>query len=68
MYIRGYLRSCHVRGSQRCRPPAAQVKKFSVLEKSVPELLYSSEYMTHLTESPALIRNVCVAGHFHHGQ
>lgn len=43
-------------------------KNFSVLLKELPELNYESEFLTALMNSPTLIRNVAVIGHFHHGK
>ena len=45
-----------------------KVKNFSVLEKSVPKLTYSVEFMVGLLNNPLLIRNIAVLGHFHHGK
>ena len=43
-------------------------KKFSVLEKTIPVLNYSTEFMTSLMQTPTLIRNIAILGHFHHGK
>ena len=43
-------------------------KSFSVLEQSMPKTLASTEFMVSLMSSPALIRNVTIAGHLHHGK
>ena len=45
-----------------------RTKNFSVLEKDQPKLKYSSEFMTTLMHSPALIRSVALLGHLHHGK
>eukprot|EP00501_MAST-03F_sp_TOSAG23-6_P001340 GSMAST32.ASY1.ANO1.1389.1 assembled CDS len=45
-----------------------KAKVFSVLEKEVPELNYSLEFMTTLMETTSLIRNIAVVGHLHHGK
>ena len=45
-----------------------KTKKFSVLEKNLPQLTYSSDYMTALTEAPQLIRNMAIVGSLAHGQ
>lgn len=43
-------------------------KNFSVLLKEMPELNYDSEFLTALMNSPTLMRNIAVIGHFHHGK
>eukprot|EP00939_MAST-03C_sp_MAST-3C-sp1_P001799 g1799.t1 len=45
-----------------------KTKSFSVLADVKSQLKYSPEYMGGLAENPQLIRNVCVAGHYHHGK
>jgi len=45
-----------------------KTKKFSVLEKNLPQLTYSSDYMTALTEAPQLIRNMAIVGSLAHGK
>ena len=45
-----------------------KVKNFSVLEKEPPVLQYTSEFLSSLMNTPILIRNVAVIGHFHHGK
>eukprot|EP00941_MAST-03F_sp_MAST-3F-sp1_P005252 g5252.t1 len=43
-------------------------KSVSILENEVPQTKYTTEFMTTLMEKPALIRNVAVIGHLHHGK
>ena len=45
-----------------------KVKSFSVTEKNIPSLQYTTEFMTSLMKTPNLIRNVALLGHFHHGK
>ena len=45
-----------------------KIKNFSVLEKEVPILKYSTEYITGLMNTPTLIRNVAIIGQLHHGK
>lgn len=45
-----------------------KTKCFSVLEKEVPRLNYSTEFMAVLMNNPQLIRNVAVIGQLHHGK
>eukprot|EP00940_MAST-03C_sp_MAST-3C-sp2_P001015 g1015.t1 len=46
-----------------------KTKSFSSLaNEAAPSLAYSADYMSALTENPRLIRNVCIAGHYHHGK
>jgi U5 small nuclear ribonucleoprotein component len=45
-----------------------KTKKFSTLEKTIPTLSYSIEFMTSLMQTPNLIRNIAVLGNFHHGK
>lgn len=45
-----------------------RVKNFSVLEKTPPTLTYSTEFMASLMNTPSLVRNIAVIGHFHHGK
>eukprot|EP01041_Mallomonas_annulata_P009871 gene9871-20536_t len=47
---------------------AIKVKNFSVLEKTPPTLVYSTEFMASLMNTPTLIRNIAVIGQFHHGK
>jgi len=52
------------------QPIVAPVKPklFSVLEREVPATTYSTEFMASLMDSPALIRNIALCGHLHHGK
>ena len=45
-----------------------RVKNFSVLEKEAPALLYSTDFMASLMNTPTLIRNVAIVGQLHHGK
>lgn len=45
-----------------------KVKNFSVLEKESPSLLYSTDFLTSLMNTPLLIRNIAIIGNFHHGK
>lgn len=45
-----------------------KAKNFSVLEKESPALRYSAEFLTSLMNTPTLVRNVAILGHFHHGK
>lgn len=45
-----------------------KAKQFSALEKAPPATTYSADFLTTLMTSPALIRNVAVVGHLHHGK
>mmetsp|Transcript_12364 Transcript_12364/g.20711 ORF Transcript_12364/g.20711 Transcript_12364/m.20711 type:complete len:1009 (-) Transcript_12364:109-3135(-) len=43
-------------------------KNFSVLQKEPPALVYESEFLTSLMNTPTLIRNIAVMGQLHHGK
>lgn len=43
-------------------------KTFSVLEAEAPETVYEPSFLCSLTAAPALIRNVALVGHLHHGK
>ena len=45
-----------------------RIKNFSVLEKEAPPLLYSSDFIASLMNTPTLIRNVAIIGQLHHGK
>ena len=45
-----------------------KAKQFSALEKAPPATTYSADFLTTLMSSPALIRNVAMVGHLHHGK
>lgn len=45
-----------------------KVKSFTVIEKDIPELNYSNEFVAGLMQNPNLIRNIAILGHFHHGK
>lgn len=42
--------------------------KFQLKEQDLPETTYSMEFLTDLMDTPALIRNVALIGHLHHGK
>jgi U5 small nuclear ribonucleoprotein component len=43
-------------------------KNFSVLMKEQPTMNYTPEFLAALMNTPTLIRNIAVLGHFHHGK
>lgn len=43
-------------------------KVYSIVEKELPELNYTSEFLTALLNSPNLVRNIAFIGHLHHGK
>jgi len=43
-------------------------KAFDHVEKKAPSNPYSTAYLSQLAGTPALVRNVCIAGHLHHGK
>uniref|UniRef100_A0A7S1U9A6 Tr-type G domain-containing protein n=1 Tax=Phaeomonas parva TaxID=124430 RepID=A0A7S1U9A6_9STRA len=43
-------------------------KTFSALDKEIPETNYQLEFLCSLTAAPALVRNVALVGHLHHGK
>eukprot|EP00743_Colponemidia_sp_Colp-15_P002126 GILK01002308.1.p1 GENE.GILK01002308.1~~GILK01002308.1.p1 ORF type:complete len:1002 (+),score=162.07 GILK01002308.1:66-3008(+) len=45
-----------------------KTKNFDLLEKELPKTSFSFDYLASLTRKPELIRNICVAGHLHHGK
>lgn len=45
-----------------------KTKLFSLLETTAPTTTYSADFLASLMGSPALIRNVAVVGHLHHGK
>ena len=45
-----------------------RVKNFSVLEKGAPALLYNTEFIASLMNTPTLIRNIAIVGQLHHGK
>ena len=45
-----------------------RIKNFSVLEKEAPALLYSTEFIASLMNTPTLIRNIAIVGQLHHGK
>ena len=45
-----------------------QVKKHAFQEESLPETVYSKDYMVELMEIPMLTRNVAFLGQLHHGK
>ncbi len=51
-------------------PIVAPVKeyKFDLAEADLPPTYYSKDYLVQLREHPALIRNIALVGHLHHGK
>jgi len=45
-----------------------KVKKFRLVESTLPRTTYSLQYLTDLQDEPGLVRNVALAGHLHHGK
>jgi U5 small nuclear ribonucleoprotein component len=43
-------------------------KNFSVLQKEPPALVYESDFLTSLMNTPTLIRNIAIIGQLHHGK
>ena len=43
-------------------------KAFDLVEKKIPTTRYSTEFLTSLMAHPALVRNIAVIGHLHHGK
>ena len=43
-------------------------KDFDLVEKKLPTTRYSTEFLTSLMAHPALVRNIAVIGHLHHGK
>jgi U5 small nuclear ribonucleoprotein component len=52
------------------QPIIAPVKKEKtfVMEKSLPSINFSREYMADMLYHPELVRNIAVVGHLHHGK
>jgi len=42
--------------------------KFQLKEQSLPETTYDMEFLADLMDTPTLVRNVALVGHFHHGK
>ncbi len=71
VYERGVETMVEEEDAQPLTQPIIEPPKdtsFSLTEKSVPETLYSLEYMAGLSTVPALVRNVAICGHLHHGK
>ncbi|KXS20267.1 P-loop containing nucleoside triphosphate hydrolase protein [Gonapodya prolifera JEL478] len=45
-----------------------KVKKFTVVEKDLPQTTYSKEFLVDLMGYPEMVRNVAIAGHLGHGK
>eukprot|EP00456_Euglypha_rotunda_P021217 TRINITY_DN18283_c0_g1_i21.p1 TRINITY_DN18283_c0_g1~~TRINITY_DN18283_c0_g1_i21.p1 ORF type:complete len:328 (-),score=74.26 TRINITY_DN18283_c0_g1_i21:48-911(-) len=45
-----------------------KIKKFAHVEKELPETTFSFKFLAGLMDSPHLIRNIALVGHFHHGK
>lgn len=43
-------------------------KRWDVLEETIPETVYKTEYMVAMLDHPENVRNVVIAGHLHHGK
>jgi len=43
-------------------------KSFHIVEKEIPELTFSTEFMAGLSLQPELARSVAICGHLHHGK
>lgn len=43
-------------------------KSFSILQKESPPLVYESDYVASLMQTPTLIRNIAMIGQLHHGK
>lgn len=43
-------------------------KKFQVKQQQLPETIYDMEFLADMMDNPALIRNVALVGHLHHGK
>ncbi|GLV38363.1 uncharacterized protein CBL_13086 [Carabus blaptoides fortunei] len=43
-------------------------KKFQLKEQELPETIYSMEFLADIMDNAALIRNVALVGHLHHGK
>ena len=41
---------------------------FQLYDKELPQSLYDINYLSSLSQVPRLVRNVCIAGHLHHGK
>ena len=48
-------------------PPAEELK-FALVEKEVPQTVFDFAFLGFLSTKPALIRNIAVCGHLHHGK
>lgn len=46
----------------------AKVANFDILEKAMPEVTFSYDFMAGLMEKPELVRNIAVIGHLGHGK
>lgn len=43
-------------------------KKFQVKQQQLPDTTYEMEFLADMMDNPALIRNVALIGHLHHGK
>jgi U5 small nuclear ribonucleoprotein component len=41
---------------------------FQLYDKELPQSVYDINYLSSLSQVPRLVRNVCIAGHLHHGK
>ncbi|EUD67531.1 hypothetical protein C922_02237 [Plasmodium inui San Antonio 1] len=46
----------------------ANRKNFDLIETSIPNNTFSFKYMSQLMGQTQFIKNICIAGHFHHGK
>ncbi|ETW36526.1 hypothetical protein PFTANZ_02768, partial [Plasmodium falciparum Tanzania (2000708)] len=46
----------------------ANRKNFDLVETSLPNNNFSFKYLSELMKQTSFIRNICIAGHFHHGK
>ncbi|GAB65971.1 U5 small nuclear ribonuclear protein [Plasmodium cynomolgi strain B] len=46
----------------------ANRKNFDLIETSLPSNTFSFKYMSQLMSQTQFIKNICIAGHFHHGK
>ncbi|KJP87785.1 hypothetical protein AK88_02541 [Plasmodium fragile] len=46
----------------------ANRKNFDLIETSLPNNTFSFKYMSQLMSQTEFIKNICIAGHFHHGK
>ena len=47
---------------------STKVKKFALVEQSLPETTFDFNYMTQMLEEPNLVRNIALVGALHTGK